>query len=105
VTEWFVYGLRDPRDGVIYYVGSSCRPHARAKQHASQRTCSAYERTRELWKLGTPCEVVILSVHDYQVRAWSAECVEIMTRPNLVNKLRSKWWIWEPTESASAVGR
>ena len=96
----FVYGLRDPRDGAIYYVGHSHQPLARVGQHSSQRTSAAYPRAQELRSLGMVPELVILSEHQSESGAWVAEGREIESRSGLVNRERHHWWKWLPTRDA-----
>ena len=36
--QWsYIYGLKDPRDGLVYYVGKSNNPDARLAQHLEKR--------------------------------------------------------------------
>lgn len=42
----YIYGLQDPRDGLIYYVGKSNRPEYRLRQHLKDETTN---RNKALW--------------------------------------------------------
>lgn len=97
--KWSVYGLVDPREGLIYYVGCSYKPFHRVRAHATTADTKAHIRTRELERCGTPCEVIILSVHDTRREAFRAEGIQIMCRRGLVNGPRRLSWLarfdWE----------
>jgi len=63
VENVFIYGLVDPIDGEIYYVGQSMNPHYRLSQHLAQKaSCPKSEWINDLKLAGlTPC-VKILQV-------------------------------------------
>ncbi|MBM3149600.1 MAG: hypothetical protein FJZ88_06200 [Chloroflexi bacterium] len=58
----YIYGLKDPRDGQIYYVGKSNHPEKRKKEHLENETCNAHrvEWIQDLGQCGLEPELVIL---------------------------------------------
>lgn len=57
----FIYGLIDPRDGVVRYVGKSARPEARLVHHRCSGATSVRAWFAELLALGLTPTLTILS--------------------------------------------
>jgi hypothetical protein len=64
VSRFLIYGLKDPRDGAVRYIGKSCSGLARPREHArpSKRESSTYKSRwlAELERQGLTYEVVVL---------------------------------------------
>jgi hypothetical protein len=75
MTEVYIYGLKDPRDQTIRYVGKSIRPKQRFKAHLKDDRTNA-EKAKwiaELRQLGLKPKLTILEVADEE--NWSTvEC-------------------------------
>jgi len=58
----YIYGLRDPRDELIYYVGKSDRPQQRKREHLRCRDSNAAKIAwlNDLAQVGLEPELVIL---------------------------------------------
>ena len=59
----YIYGLKDPRDGQIYYIGKSNDPKRRKREHLENRDCNA-QRVAWLEDLRSSClepELVVLA--------------------------------------------
>ena len=73
----YIYGLRDPRDGKIKYVGQTRNPRARYAGHVgipAGRGLNAKEQwIKDLRDLGTRPELVILECPDVGVETSRAE--------------------------------
>jgi len=73
----YIYGLRDPRDGKIKYVGQTRNPRARYAGHVgvpAGRGLNAKEQwIKDLRDLGTRPELVILECPDVGVETDKAE--------------------------------
>lgn len=50
---WSVYGLIDPRDGHLFYVGMSIDVRRRILEHSSRRESSAFEKCRDITLSGS----------------------------------------------------
>lgn len=76
--EFIVYGLRDPRDGAIRYVGKSTFGISRAKQHAmpcelKRRRSRKSKWVEELEAIGLHYEIVVLERLDSGDVLYAAE--------------------------------
>jgi len=75
----YIYGLKDPRDGLFYYVGKSNDPDARLKQHLEKRqNKSKIAWIEDLESDGMLPELVILEIVERskwkeQERYWIAK--------------------------------
>lgn len=58
----YIYGLKDPRDGQIYYVGKSNKPRQRLSQHLGREDCNKYKKAwlTDLKRNGLRPNLVIL---------------------------------------------
>lgn len=61
--QWHIYGLVDPRNDVVRYVGRSVNPVARFQSHVSRASSHAlFEWLSELEELGTRPRLLVISV-------------------------------------------
>lgn len=73
VKRAYVYGLIDPRDHAIFYVGTAFNPEARLKQHIFSSSEKVNKRFRTIKKYGGTVNFVILGSH---INRKSAEKIE-----------------------------
>ena len=91
----WVYGLRDPRDGLVWYVGRSARPRARLSGHTSSRYGNSARARwiRGLLLAGLRPELVLLETCSTEEQAFEAEAMHIekarTTNPRLTNSERA----------------
>jgi AP2 domain len=93
-TAVFIYGLADPRNTAIRYVGKSIRPRQRYNSHLHANHLKANSRKniwlRELLKLGLKPELVMLDTTDdstweAEEKKWIARLRSIPGYPRLTN--------------------
>lgn len=67
----YIYGLIDPRDNTIFYVGQTYQPDQRMKNHISEAMTTPiralgpkYRRVRDILTAGQPLRYVVLEVTD-----------------------------------------
>lgn len=82
---YFVYHLIDPRDGAVFYVGMSERPHRRLKEHHNDPASSAWGRCIEIRELGLRVGMRVVGGFWTKESAREAELKQIMTMPELDN--------------------
>ncbi len=104
MSRFIVYGLKDPRNGAIFYVGKSCRGLTQAKRHLSewhQRVDNNSDKIRKIAQImcaGYQPEVVVISVHRSKrdlvmaetktIRTWTKSGIRLVNRTN--NRLRGQ---------------
>lgn len=92
--RWVVYGLTDPRNGEVFYVGKTCKVIRRLKAHCKFRSPRSSLEKRKLsiaaQKLAVGC--VILGVYGTANEADEGE-QRFMDRykPTLLNVQLTKW--------------
>ena len=85
-APWYVYGLVDPRDGEIFYIGCTSNPSSRLKGHFTDSAAGGgWGRHYHLRKTGLKIEMVILSKHLDFCAARLEEWRQIQSRKGLVN--------------------
>lgn len=82
VTKAIIYGLKDPRDGLVYYVGQSTRGMRRATKHFNPSSLSRDNSPKSLWLRGLIQEGV----------EPDTTTLEILEDPGLLLE-REKFWI------------
>jgi predicted GIY-YIG superfamily endonuclease len=83
-SRHYVYGLVDPRDGGIFYVGVTAVPLERLTAHG-QVYSPAYERVRAIKQAGFVPEMRTLAVFGDRSEAYDYELYLIRRMPGLVN--------------------
>ena len=86
MTVWAVYGLEDPRNREIFYVGFSRDVIERAKQHRWTSDGAPWGRIREILAAGFDFTIKILKEFDTEKKARKHEARLIATLPNLTNR-------------------
>lgn len=86
-----VYGLADPRNGELFYIGSTTNLNlpSRLLSHRYNADSSARPRVQELAKLGLAPDVRRYGTHDTKAAAWAEEYGLIAQHPKLANRSRS----------------
>lgn len=88
VGEWTIYGLVDPRDARIRYVGCSAHPKDRAWMHAGQARIATSPKSvwmRELEAAGLKPLLVAIEVCESEKEAADSERKWIASLPGLCN--------------------
>src|SRR5713101_2100460 len=83
---WTVYGLIDPRDNSVFYIGCSENVHRRVREHCCDSASSAWPRCRDIESSGLTIEFCILGVFDIKLKARLLEGRLILTLPAILNK-------------------
>lgn len=81
-----VYGLIDPRDHKVFYVGMSYIVKSRVKSHNTDKNGSAYERCQEIIRDGYIPTYCLFGIFDDAQHASFLEDALITTLPSLVNR-------------------
>ena len=83
---WNVYGLIDPRNNVVFYVGLSSRVDARKGQHCADSSSPAWRRCREILDDGQKVRLCVFGSFADKQRAKILEGRLILALPDVVNK-------------------
>jgi len=93
---WKVYGLIDPRDGRVFYVGVSYIVQSRVVSHNSDPASSAWHTCREIVESGTKPDYCIFGSFALKRSALFLEASLITAIPKLTNRThrdeRKKLW-------------
>lgn len=84
--NWTVYGLIDPRDGTIFYVGMSSAIGKRIPQHSTDLASQAYWRCRSILEDGVKVGSCIFGRDLGKLEAKIMEGRLIWMLPHVVNK-------------------
>lgn len=91
-----VYGLVDPRDGKVFYVGITAnRLSYRVYCHSHDPISAAWPRIQELKKLSLELGVHILAEYPSRDQAWEHEHRLIHTLPGLVNRDHRRYHLYK----------
>lgn len=93
-VQWTVYGLVDPRNEEVFYIGSSMRVKRRVLQHQSDYASPAIFRMKELKAVGLKAIVKQYGTYKTKAEAWAHEYELIGSTPTVLNKqkeLKCKW--------------
>lgn len=84
---WEVYGLIDPRNSEVFYIGcSAAGAKSRAQAHRCDPASSAYRRYQEIITDDGDVGVCIFGTFDEKIEAKVLEGRLILAMPNVVNK-------------------
>lgn len=84
----YVYLLIDPRDGTVFYIGTSWNPPIRAKQHYGDACSSAYATLREMRASGVEPILSISRPFETREQAETHEHNLIAIFPSVTNRDR-----------------
>lgn len=90
VGPWAVYGLVDPRDGLVFYIGCTVDPINRLSGHFTDPSSAAYFRMREL--RGYKPKIRIYGWYEDKEAALDREADLTLNIPNLVNRRLGRSW-------------
>lgn len=86
---WAVYGLIDPRDGHVFYIGMSTHPDRRIPEHGNDRASSAWERCQDIKSAGLSVGACLFGEFEDKQEAKIVEGRLILSIPGAVNKKTS----------------
>jgi hypothetical protein len=114
VMKIFVYGLVDPRNLCVMYVGQASDPRARLKGHMSSTTCQVAMWIKELFKDGVEPSLVILQETDdvrantdeaFWIRSFSARGELLNTVHHCGASTKTKREIWIGSDVSEMANR
>jgi len=88
--KYTVYGLSDPRDEAIFYVGITTNLRDRVSSHSNDRASAAFPRCRDIIESGNAVCWKILGQSDDKIEAKRVERDAILNLPGLANSKNPK---------------
>lgn len=86
----YVYGLIDPRSGAPFYIGVTCQPSEREKQHRLDPCGAAFKFIQQLSHTNHRPTMRIIAEYTSRQEALDHEHKLINSTPGLINKDRRK---------------
>lgn len=100
--NWSVYGLIDPRDRRVFYIGVTANTKQRLSSHMSDQQSAAWAKCNEIKQSGSVPLMCIFGETDVYAEAIHLESALIIAIPHTYNRTFStaSQMFWEPFLSA-----
>jgi hypothetical protein len=85
MREWKVYGLIDPRDATVFYVGISRNLKARLNNHIYDSASAAWPRCQRIKDDGMKAVMCVFGMYDDKNEAKITEGRLILSLPDVCN--------------------